>query len=162
MSRLYRPKLGRHRQRPIVILRPQPQPRPNSDPNIIYIKDIATETPAGSNVWIINNDLTIGPGQYLGIDQGGIIITNYNLTNNGEFNKISAAFYFLNKSKNFINNGKFENSDGLTVNFGTFIVNGKPLDIIKNIGGNIVNFGANYDGIIEGHQVQNVTLSYPH
>ena len=162
MSRLYRPNLARHRQRPIVILRTQPQPRPNSDPNIIYIKDIATETPAGSNVWIINNDLTIGPGQYLGIDQGGIIITNYNLTNNGEFNKTSAAFYFLNKSKNFINNGKFDNTGGLTVNFGTFVVNGKSEDLVKNMHGNIVNFGAKYEGIVFGNQVQNVTLSYPH
>lgn len=156
MSRLYRPKLGRHRQRPIVILRPQPQPRPNSDPNI-YIKDIATETPAGSNVWIINNDLTIGPGQYFAVGKDQTVITNYNLTNNGSFRN-GGTFCFINKSKNFINNNApFSNGDSNSVNFGTFVVNGTPRDLVTNRGGNIVNFGAKYEEVIVGNPVLNLT-----
>lgn len=159
MSRLYRPNLTRHRQRPIVILK-STQSQPNSEPNVIYIKDIATEMPQDSNVWFINNDLTIGQDQYFGVDKGQTVITNYNFTNNGGFGNNGGTFCFINKSKNFVNNGKFDNTRSNSVNFGTFIVNGKPVDIIKNMGGNIVNFGANYEGIIFGNQVLNLTTSH--
>lgn len=166
MSRLYRPNLTRHRQRPIVILRPQPQPqpepKPQPPPNLIeiFIKDIATEMPQGSNIWFINNDLTINADQNCGVAEGQTVITAYDFTNNGYFGN-GGVFCFINKSKNFVNNGKFDNTRSNSVNFGTFIVNGKPIDIIKNMGGNIVNFGTNYDGRIWGNQVLNLTTPIP-
>ncbi len=155
MSRLNRPNLTRHKQRPRLILtRPNPKPNSNSntnDPisNIIYIKDIATESPEGSNFWVINKDVTIAPGEFFGLDKNETVITNYNFTNNGEFQN-SGTFCSFN---NFTNNGKFGNGGAVGVMFGNLLFTGDTKQV-TNRDGTLVSIGTYQGGPIIGNPVQ--------
>lgn len=160
MSRLNRPNLTRHRQRPRVVLtRPNSNTNTNDYPNIINIQDIATQVPSTQNVnlWIINKDVTIGSDQSFSNDRNNIIFTSYNFTNNGAFSNEGGTFY---TSFNFINNGELNNNDAVFLNTGNLVFNRNDdrNKVVYNRGGKIVNIGTyNATGIIIGNHVVNVT-----
>lgn len=159
MSRLNRPNLTRHQQRPRVVLtRPNSNTNRNDYPNKINIQDIATQVPSAQNIWIINNDVTIGSDQQFDNVEYNIIFTSYNFTNNGEFTNQGGTFY---TSNNFINNGRINNDNGLFLNTGNLVFNRNDDtdNIVYNRGtGKIVNFGTfNGTGTIIGNSVVNVT-----
>ena len=156
MSRLNRPNLTRHQQRPRVVLtRPNSNTNRNDYPNVINIQDIATEV--HSNIWIIKDNVTIGSDQQFTNVEDNIIFTSYNFTNNGEFTNEGGTFY---TSYNFINNRRINNNNGLFLNTGNLVFNRNDNDnVVFNRGtGKIVNIGTlNGTGTIDGNSVVNVT-----
>ena len=155
MSRLNRPNLTRHQQRPRVVLT---RPNSNNNPNVINIREIATQVPSAPNIWIINNDVTIRSDQQFANDRNNIIFTSYDFTNNGEFTNEGGTFY---TSYNFINNGTINNNDSLFLNTGNLVFNRNDVNdnVVFNRGtGKIVNIGTfNGTGTIIGNSVVNVT-----
>lgn len=154
MSRLNRPNLTRHQQRPRFIPKPNSNSNTNDPTNIIYVQNIATQvTP---NTWIINKDVTIGSDQNFGNDRNNILITFYNFTNNGKFEN-GGKFYTL---FNFINNGTIINNDANFFNTGNLVFNRNDDrdKVVFNRGGNIINTGTyTATGIVVGNQVQNMS-----
>lgn len=154
MSRLNRPNLTRHQQRPRFL--PKPNSNLNDPSNIIYVQNIATQVPSALNTWIINKDVTIGSDQYFSNDRTNTLITFYNFTNNGEFAN-GGTFYTL---FNFINNGKIINNDALFLNTGNLVFNRNDDrdKVVFNRGGNIINTGTyTATGTIIGNQIQNLS-----
>lgn len=164
MSRKDRPILTRQKLRPRVILtRPKKPNKSNSnsntnDPisNIIYIKDISTETPVGSNFWVINKDVTIESDKRFVISNNETVITNYTFTNNGDFVNAGTFCSF----DNFTNNGKFDNGGAFNLNFGNLLISGDTKRV-TNRGGTILSFGTYKGGLIIGNQVQIVKNPVP-
>lgn len=75
-----------------MLTRPNSNTNRNDYPNKINIRDIATQVPSAQNIWIINNDVTIGSDQQFDNVEDNIIFTSYNFTNNGEFTNQGGTF----------------------------------------------------------------------
>ena len=123
------PTRWKSRNPPPPVLAP-PRDNPNSnDVTQINIQDIATQV--SPNFWIINKEVTIASGEYLGIGKGSTIVTTYKFTNNGTF----ASNGTFITSNLFTNNGKIENTGGFIVN-----LSGGQLVFNPNTDRNIVIF----------------------